>query len=62
MEKIINQIRYKREDAGISQMELSLSLGYKTNMIYMLEAGKTKVTVELLTKLNEMYGWEFEVK
>ena len=59
--EVIDQLRCQREDAGITQMELSLALGYKTNTIYLIESGKTKITVDLLSKLNEMYGWEFEL-
>jgi len=61
MEEVIEQLRYQREGAGITQMELSLALGYKTNVIYLIENGKTKITVDLLSNLNNIYGWEFEL-
>lgn len=55
------QIKRQREAAGISQLDLSLQLGYKTNAFYHFENGRREVTVGILSELNKRFGWEFEV-
>lgn len=55
------QIKRQREASGITQLDLSQQLGYKTNAFYYLENGRREVTVGLLSELNKKFGWEFEV-
>ena len=59
---IEHQIWKHRKNANMSQMELSLAMGYKTNVIGLIENGKRKATVDLLTKMNNHFGWEFTFK
>ena len=58
---IMAQIKSNREARGMSQMELSLALGYKTNMINKIENGKVAVMIGMLDKMNKHFGWEFEL-
>lgn len=55
-----DQLKSQREKARLSQLEVSLALGYKHNVVYRIEKGST-VKVDTLTKLNQLYGWEFSV-
>lgn len=55
------QIKRQREATGMSQLDVSMRLGYKSNSLYYFESGKRDVTIGLLSELNRMFGWEFEV-
>jgi len=61
-QQIINQAIEQRKQAGMSQMEVSIKLGIMYNVMYLFEAGKKQVTIDFISKLNEVFGWEFDVK
>lgn len=46
---VINNVRYYREEAHMSQEELSLKLGKKEDFIERLESGQTRVEPTLIT-------------
>lgn len=52
-EPVMNRIKEIREAAGLTQPELAEKVGTTTNHIWRLESGKTKLTVEWMTRLAE---------
>ena len=47
------KVKELREQKGVSQMELSMALGYKSNAISMIEIGKIKPSVDKLMALSD---------
>lgn len=63
MKKTIGQqIFEQRNKQGISQLELGQKIGLKTNQITNWENGRTHPSIDQLTKMNELFGWEFIFK
>lgn len=60
-QEVLKQIKLYRERDNISQSKVSFDLGYKSNQFALIESGKTRLTVDLLSRLNEIYGWEFKL-
>lgn len=61
-QQLISQLRETREKLNMSQMEVSLKLGYKTNIMYRIESGKTELRIRTLTKINSIYGTSFNIE
>ena len=63
MKTIGKQIRKQRNEAKLSQNDLREKLGLKAvNTIQAWESDRVIPLVCTLVKMNELFGWEFEVK
>lgn len=57
--EIIEKIKAYRIDYGLTQEEASERMGYKSNRFYHFEKGQIRITIELLDRMREVFGWEF---
>lgn len=49
-------IKEKRQEKGLSQVQLALSLNVKQSTVAMWESGKSLPRIELLIKLADIFG------
>lgn len=61
-ENIGAQIKRQRKKEKLTQMELSLSLGKKTNTVGQWEKGHKNPTINDLYEMNSLYNFEFNIK
>ena len=57
--EIIEKIKAHRIDYGLTQKEASEKMGYISNRFYHFEKGHIRITLELLNRMREVFGWEF---
>lgn len=63
MKTIGKQIKEQRKLSGMSQNDLREKLGLKSvNTIQAWESDKVVPLVCTLVRMNELFGWEFDVK
>jgi ribosome-binding protein aMBF1 (putative translation factor) len=55
-------VRYARESAGVSQTELAARMGVAQSAVSRIEAGRSNITVEMLTRIATALGASLSVK
>ena len=60
--ELIEKIKKKRKDLGLSQMELAEKVGMKRQYIGALEQGERIPTIKTLVKICDALGLEVDLK
>jgi y4mF family transcriptional regulator len=61
MEELGKHIRERRNQLGITQLDLADLAGISANTLYKIERGQANPTLQVLVKLVDVLGMEFKL-
>jgi y4mF family transcriptional regulator len=60
--EVVNKLKQRREELGITQVDLASLAGVGLRTVKEIEGGKSNPTVETLYKLAEVLGMELKIE